>query len=135
MNTRFKTRIHTLVLLLAVLACILASGCKGPGGVKTAGVVASATFGPVGEKPATLIRYDGNTFVAWSSVEYVAELYIQATGMPLLIYAGKESTAIVKVNDPPFQWEGKFGDPLPSQAASQFRGAEIEAWNLFLPSP
>ena len=127
--------IGVLLGLIAVAAAfaLTLSGCA-TGGV---GVVGSVYAAPVaGAKPTLLARYDGNTFVAWGEGAAIAELYIQATGLPLYppvsVSAGK---AIVKVRKPKFEWEGAAGDPLPVEAELMFRPAEVQAWGLAFGTP
>lgn len=127
--------IWVLIALVAIAGAfaLTLSGCA-TGGV---GVVGSLYAAPVaGAKPTLLARYDGNTFVAWGEGAAIAELYIQATGLPLYppvsVAAGK---AIVKVRKPEFKWEGTVGDPLPVEAEPMFRTAEVEAWQLAFGTP
>lgn len=121
-------------LLLAALLFVPLAACTSTSG-GGAGVVASVTVGPAGAAPAALVRYDGNVLVAWGAQDYVAEMYVQATGLPVLLRAGGAGVAIVRVRKPELVWEGHVGDELPAAAAFLFREAEVEAWGLrFLPA-
>lgn len=127
-------RSTTVPLVLLGLALSLSS-CASPGGGTGVGVVASATAGPIGARPAVLFRFDGNTFVAWGNADYAAELFIQASGLPLMSRSGVAGVAVVGTIDTKFSWDGRLGDPLPYQAASLFRPAEIDVWGLTFDAP
>lgn len=127
-------RSTTVPLVLLGLALSLSS-CASTGGGTSAGVVASATAGPIGARPAVLFRFDGNTLVAWANADYAAELFIQASGLPLMSRSGVAGVAIVGTIDPKFSWDGRLGDSLPYQAASLFRPAEIDVWGLTFELP
>lgn len=114
--------------VMLILACC--AGCKTPDGSTNAGVVASVIVGDPTQRPAALVRYDANTFVAWGEQAYVSEIYIEQTGLPLWIQGGDAHVAIVKVRKPEFSWKGAPGDILPAEAAVLFRAAEIQAWRL-----
>lgn len=135
MNIKKQNRIAFVVLVIAVAAALAfaLAGCQSP--TQGAGVVASVHVGEPGEKPAALVRFDGNTFVAWGSQAYVGEAFVQATGLPVYIYAGMASTAVVKVAKPGYSWQGAVGDMLPAQAQSMFRASEIQAWGLTFHAP
>ena len=125
-------------ILVAFLFPLALSSCAAPGGQgQNAGVVASVTIGPEGAGSRTAVfRYDGNTLVAWGAESYVAEIYVQATGLPLLIRTGAQSVAIVHRRDPEFLWQGRAGESLPDEARLLFRPAEISLWGLaFVPAP
>lgn len=125
-----------LLVALALCLSIFSPACQSPGGGTSAGVVASVAVGDTAACPTVLARYDGNTFAAWGSESYVAEMFVEQTGLPILLRTGAAGTALVRVREPKFQWEGKPGEPLPQEAAVLFRQTEVDAWRLsFAPPP
>lgn len=118
------------------LLCLLAVACSGPGGGRfDPGIVASVTVGPTDPKvrPPTLIRYDGNLFVAWADARAEAALFWReseprAYAVPPRAVAG--GVAVARVNNQDIAWEGKPGDPLPVQVQPLFSPDEIRWWAL-----
>ncbi len=114
---------------------LLLCACTAPSGATSAGVVASLTVGQPNLRPDPLVRYNANVFVGWGSREYIAEIFIEATGLPLYLELGAANVAVVRVRKPELLWKGKVGDALPAAARPLFRQAEVDAWGLtFEPS-
>lgn len=126
--TTFAAALIALLLLGMLSSCSLLGGGEP---VAIASVAAYDAANPPGEKPAAIVRWDGNTFVAWGSGGATGEIMQPVTFLPLWgPVSVDKGFAYVKVNDPPFEWKGSIHDPLPAQALGAFRPAEIEAWGL-----
>lgn len=123
-----------MIRLLALLLLALCS-CKSMGGGSPAGVVGSVILDPTNSTPSALIRYDGNTLVAWGEAELQAEVYLEASGFPVLLRTVQADKVLVHVRKPEFSWEGKVGDPLPQECAHLFRVGEAAAWGLTFQTP
>lgn len=122
-------------VLLCVSICLVLAACVGPGGGSQLGVVGSVQAGssdPSG-RPALLVRYDGDVFVAWAEGSAQASLFWRGSDPraypvpPRSIEGGK---SVVRVNSLDQQWEGKLGDPLPVWCRELFSTDEVVAWNL-----
>lgn len=124
-------------VFLSVLLCLLVTACRAPGGgaALDLGVVGSVQAGSSDTegRPALLVRYDGDVFVAWAEGRAEASLFWRDSDPrtypvpPRAIAGGR---AVVRVNSLDQQWEGQLGDPLPIWCRPLFSPEEVIAWNL-----
>lgn len=122
---------HILPLLLASILLALAS-CATPGGVGAVGSVVAGDSSP-NARPSLLVRYDGDTLVAWARAGAEASLFFKNAEprsylMPPVRWA--DGRAIVHIRSEDYKWEGSIDDPLPAWAAPMFSFEERQAWGL-----
>lgn len=121
--------------LLSLLCLLLFVACGAPGGGVDLGVVGNVTASSTDPqaRPAMLVRYDGDAFVAWAEGRAEASLFWRDSSPrtypvpPRTIEGGR---AVAHSTSLDLKWEGAAGDPLPLWCRPLFDAGEIEAWDL-----
>jgi hypothetical protein len=133
-SSSFKSPSFGRVIVLLVAFGLLVAALCGCGATQKGEkplVASMVVANPAGGAPIALARYDLNGLVAWGVTKAELEVYLRGSGIPILgpLYID-EHKAVVKINEPKFEWTGALGGPLPHQCRSWFRQGEITAWGL-----
>lgn len=131
------THLFTAALTIALLSFFTSScAAAGAGGQPfDLGVVGSVTAASdqAQSKPALLVRYDGDIFVAWAQGAAEAALFWRqsdprAYAVPPRVITG--GRVIVRVRSHDVTWEGGFDDRLPVLCRPVFSQQEIDDWGI-----
>lgn len=115
-----------------LFALALLAGCQNTGG--GSGVIASVSVHDIdpGARPTALVRWDGNTLVAWGAAAVMYEAFVAVNGIPIYGPFFNQAGEILVYQREPIEtsWHADINAPIPEAARVLFRQGEISAWGL-----